>query len=60
MCIDLILNCPFCGSKCIMKNTTFGDDLTEYYRIECIDNNHTLDCWLPTEQEAKNIWNERI
>jgi hypothetical protein len=42
----------------IITSTTFGDSMTEYYRVEC-GKGHALDCWDDTEEEAFGTWNER-
>lgn len=53
-------NCPFCGSKADLVSTTFGDNPTEYYRVQCFGLYlHCLDQWDDTELEAIESWNER-
>uniref|UniRef100_A0A6M3IHR0 Putative restriction alleviation protein n=1 Tax=viral metagenome TaxID=1070528 RepID=A0A6M3IHR0_9ZZZZ len=55
-----LLLCPFCGAECKIEQRTFGDSNIYYYRIECNGvNNHSLDCWDDTEEEAKETWNKR-
>ena len=54
-----IKHCPFCGGKAYIRNTTFGDNTNYDYSISCVKG-HALDCWVPSEKEAINIWNERL
>jgi hypothetical protein len=49
--------CPFCGRKAELKDRTFGDSETEYYRVEC--ERHTLDHWEEFPNVAIDIWNRR-
>ena len=54
------LPCPFCGAECKIEQRIFGDSNIYYYRIECNGvNNHSLDCWDDTEEEAKETWNKQ-
>lgn len=55
-----IKDCPFCESKCTVQPTTFGDDPTESYRVECgSGHQHSLDHWEDTEIDAVKVWNQR-
>jgi len=53
------LHCPFCGSDCELETTTFGDCMTDYFRINCKENGHSLDWWEETKEKAIVVWNER-
>lgn len=53
------LNCPFCGSDVEFETTTFGDDMTDYFRVNCKQNSHALDCWSTTKEDAIRQWNKR-
>jgi len=55
-----IKNCPFCGSECEVRSTTFGDSMTEYYCVECkADDAHCLNNWDDTPEDAIKTWNQR-
>lgn len=54
-----IYDCPFCGSKCSIDSTTFGDDSTIYYKVRCNDNFHALDSWEESDLFAIIEWNKR-
>ena len=55
-----ILNCPFCGADCEVESKTFGDSITNYFRVACkSEHNHSLDSWQDTIQMAINDWNLR-
>jgi len=53
------LHCPFCGSDCEFETTTFGDCMTDYFRVSCKEGGHALDWWEDTKEEAIVVWNER-
>ena len=53
------LPCPFCGSDTEIETNTFGDSMTEYYRVNCKQKGHSLDWWSDTIDEAISVWNER-
>jgi Lar family restriction alleviation protein len=53
------LPCPFCGSETEIETTTFGDSMTDYFRVNCKQKGHSLDWWSDTESEAISVWNER-
>ena len=62
-----IKNCPFCGAPA--KITLWSDaerafwgldsPLHSTYRIEC-NNGHALDDCRDTEEEAIEVWNQRV
>lgn len=51
--------CPFCGSDTEIETTTFGDNMTDYYRINCKQKSHSLDWWEEDKNTAIAVWNER-
>lgn len=53
------LPCPFCGSITEIETTTFGDSMTDYFRVNCKQKGHSLDWWSDTVDEAISVWNER-
>lgn len=53
------LPCPFCGSDTEIETTTFGDSMTDYFRVNCKQKGHSLDWWSDTVYEAISVWNER-
>ena len=53
------LPCPFCGSDTEIETTTFGDSITDYFRVNCKQKGHSLDWWSDTVDEAISVWNER-
>lgn len=53
------LPCPFCGSDTEIETTTFGDSMTDYFRVNCKQKGHSLDWWSDTVDEAISVWNER-
>ena len=53
------LPCPFCGSDTEIEMTTFGDSMTEYFRVICKQKGHSLVWWEESIGEAIIIWNER-
>jgi Lar family restriction alleviation protein len=53
------LPCPFCGSETEIETKTFGDSMTDYFRVNCKQKGHSLDWWSDTESEAISVWNER-
>jgi len=54
----VIKPCPFCRASAETTTMTFGDSMTEYYRVEC-EEGDALDCWDDTEEEAIATWNKR-
>lgn len=55
------LNCPFCGAKSKIKDTTFGDNPNTFYRVICEgEEQHTLDAWLSDMDDAIDVWNKRV
>jgi len=53
-------SCPFCGSECNIENTTFGDSMFKYYRVRCTgEDEHAIDSWQDTPEEAIKFWNKR-
>ena len=55
---SVILPCPFCGSECSVEGIEFGDNPTTYYRVTCKEE-HSLDWWSDTQQDAVDVWNQR-
>ncbi len=53
------LPCPFCGSDTEIETTTFGDSMTDNFRVNCKQKGHSLDWWSDTVDEAILVWNER-
>lgn len=53
------LPCPFCGSDTEIETTTFGDSMTDYFRVNCKQKGHSLDWWVESKDEAITVWNER-
>jgi hypothetical protein len=53
------LPCPFCGSDTEIETRTFGDSMTEYFRVNCKQKGHSLDWWSDSINEATTVWNER-
>jgi Lar family restriction alleviation protein len=53
------LPCPFCGSDTEIETTTFGDCMTDYFRVNCKQKGHSLDWWEEDKNEAIAVWNER-
>ena len=53
------LPCPFCGSDTEIETTTFGDSMTDYFRVNCKQKGHSLDWWVESVDEAISVWNER-
>jgi len=53
------LPCPFCGSNTGIETTTFGDNMTDYFRVNCKQKGHSLDWWEEDKNKAIAVWNER-
>ena len=53
------LLCPFCGSDTEIETTTFGDSMTDYFRVNCKQKGHSLDWWEEDKNNAIAVWNER-
>ena len=53
------LPCPFCGSDTEIETTTFGDSMTDYFRVNCKQKGHSLDWWEEDKNKAIDVWNER-
>jgi len=53
------LPCPFCGSDTEIETTTFGDNMTDYFRVNCKQKGHSLDWWEEDKNKAIAVWNER-
>ena len=45
------LPCPFCGSETEIETTTFGDNMTDYFRVKCKQKGHSLDWWVESIDE---------
>ena len=54
-----VLPCPFCGSDTEIETTTFGDSMTDYFRVNCKQKGHSLDWWEEDKNNAIAVWNER-
>lgn len=52
------MNCPFCWSAAKLRTSTFGDSMTDYYSVECL-NGHAIDYWNEDVNAAISHWNER-
>ena len=51
--------CPFCGSRAEVQDWYCGDSKIPYYRVRC-ENDHSLDRWDDTPEEAIDAWNQRV
>ena len=51
--------CPFCGGEAQMKTKNFDGEKATFYIVECIPEEHSMDCYSLTGRDAAEEWNTR-